>query len=62
MGLRGSAPAPRREDSASSSVNNCAAEREHKRERLVREIAELKAEQELQQLREERDKALKSIA
>jgi chorismate mutase len=37
-------------------------ERERKCERLVREIAELKAERELQQLREERDEALESIA
>ncbi len=62
MGLHGPVLAPRREDTASSSVNDRAAERECERERLVREIAELKAERELQPLREERDKALESIA
>ncbi len=62
MGLCGSAPAPRREDTASSSVNDRAAEHERECERRVRVIAKLKAERELQQLREERDKVLKSIA
>ncbi len=50
------------EDTVSSLVNNRAAERECKYERLVHEIAELKAEQELHQLREKQEKALKSIA
>ncbi len=61
MGLRRLAPAPHREDTASLSVYNYAAERERILARLVHEIAELKAERELQQLRKERDKALKSI-
>jgi hypothetical protein len=43
-------------------VNDYAAEHERECERLVRKIAELKAEPELQQLRKERDKALELIA
>ncbi len=44
MGLCGSAPTPRREDTASSLVNDCAVEFEREQERLVREIAELKSD------------------
>jgi hypothetical protein len=43
MGLCVSVSAPRREDTTSSSVNDRTVERKRERERLVREIAELKA-------------------
>ncbi len=60
--LRRSVTAMGRKDTVSTTANDCTVEHEREHERSILKITELKEESELQQLHNEYDKTLESVA